>query len=215
MIEILYEDNHLIAVEKPAGLLTQPTNLQNESLETLVKAWIKEKYQKPGNVFLGIIHRLDKPVSGIVLFAKTSKALSRMNTSMRSREMQKTYSALVEGRPPKEKDTLEHFLIHDEHFAQISQANAPEAKLARLHYEVLHRKGNTTLLKINLETGRYHQIRAQCAAIGCPIVGDLKYGSHNPLPGKIIALHHNLLQFKHPITHTPVSIESPLPDYLS
>jgi len=208
-LDILYEDNHLIAVNKPAGLLTQPTDQNDTSLEGILKEWIKEKYNKPGKVFLGTIHRLDRPVSGIVLFAKTSKALSRLNASMRSREMHKTYHALVEGKPPKEKDTLEHHLRHDDYRAEVCRSDHPDAKHAKLHYKILKYNEQTTLLEVVLETGRYHQIRVQCAAMGCPIVGDAKYGSRKSLPGGIIALHHARLEFIHPVTHVKMCLEAP------
>jgi 23S rRNA pseudouridine1911/1915/1917 synthase len=217
--EILYEDNHLIVVNKPAGLLTQPTDLENDSLEVRVKAWIKKTYNKPGNVFLGVIHRLDKPVSGIVVFAKTSKALSRLNASIREREMVKTYYALVEGSPKKKQGTLEHYLKHDDYFASVCSPDDPSGKLARLHYEALKSSGDATLLKVVLETGRYHQIRCQCAAMGCPIVGDIKYGASKTahsgkyLPSGAIALHHGNLTLTHPVTKAELKIEAPLPAY--
>lgn len=211
--EVLYEDNHLLVVTKPAGLLTQSTELEQHSLENLAKAWLKEKYKKPFNVFLGVVHRLDKPASGIVLFAKTSKALSRLNEMIRSNDAIKVYCALVEGKPPKESGTLEHFLRHDDHRAYVSNKSDPEAKYARLHYDDIKQNENTTLLQILLDTGRYHQIRAQCAAIGCPIVGDVKYGSKRPLPNGVIALHHFRLQLIHPVTKAPLMFESPIPDY--
>ena len=220
-IDVLYEDNHIIAVNKPAGLLTQPTDLESDSLEIRVKAWIKEKYQKPGNVFVGVIHRLDKPVSGLVIFAKTSKALSRLNEAIRSREMQKTYCALVEGIPQKKQDTLTHFLKHDDHFSYIVNKNDPDAKLARLHYETLKTFEKTTLLQIILETGRYHQIRCQLAAIGHPIIGDRRYGAKKAqniladLPQNAIALHHTRLSLSHPVTKEVLTIEAPLPAYFS
>lgn len=218
-VEVLYEDNHLIAVNKPAGLLTQPTDLVNDSLEVRVKAWIKEKYNKPGNVFLGVIHRLDKPVSGIVIFAKTSKALSRLNASIREREMVKTYYALVEGVPHKKEGTLEHYLKHDDYAASVCSPKDPSAKVARLHYETLGTVGNAALLKIILETGRYHQIRCQCAAMGCPIVGDAKYGAGKDaraagtLPSGAIALHHGNLTLAHPVTKETLALAAPLPRY--
>lgn len=212
--EVLYEDNHLLVVTKPAGLLTQPTDTETYSLENLVKAWIKEKYQKPGNVFLGVVHRLDKPASGIVLFAKTSKALSRLNDMIRSKDAIKVYCALVEGKMPEESGTLVHFLRHDNHRAYVSNRADPEAKYACLHYDDIKSTGNTTLLQIVLETGRYHQIRAQCAAVGCPIVGDVKYGSSRSLEHGAIALHHFRLQLTHPVTRVPLSFEAPLPSIM-
>lgn len=210
--ELLFEDNHLLAVNKAAGVLTQPTDIQTESLETLLKSWLKEKYQKPGNVFLGIIHRLDRPVSGIVIFAKTSKALSRLNDAMRNREMRKTYLAIVEGKPPQEHGTLEHYLRHDEFRAEICQKNSPEAKIARLHYKTLKSAAQTTLLEVILETGRYHQIRAQFAAIGCPVAGDAKYGSTLNIPGGAIALHHARMELIHPVTRETLIIKAPAPN---
>lgn len=205
---VLYEDNHLLAVAKPAGLLTQPTDTESYCLENLVKAWIKEKYQKPGNVFLGVPHRLDRPASGIVLFAKTSKALSRMNDMIRARDVVKVYRALVEGRPPHESGTLVNFLKQDNHRAYVSDMSEPGSKYARLYYDELCHKDNTTLLQIILETGRYHQIRAQCAAMGCPIVGDVKYGSSIPFPNGTIALHHFRMQFQHPVTKASINLEN-------
>lgn len=211
---VLYEDNHILVVSKPAGLLTQPTELESRSVETTAKAWLKEKYQKPGNVFIGIVHRLDKAVSGIVLLAKTSKALSRLNSAIRAKESKKTYCALVEGAPPTTQGTLEHFLRHDDYRASISHAQDRQAKAARLHYQVVKRFPHTSLLHIDLETGRYHQIRAQCAAIGCPIVGDSKYGSTHHLPEGAIALHHMRLQITHPVTKQLLVFEAPLPTIL-
>lgn len=207
MLDVIYEDNHLIVVNKPAGLLTQPTDEEQDSLETQTKAWIKEKYQKPGNVFLGVVHRLDRPVSGLVVFAKTSKALSRLNESVRGKHVQKIYRALVEGKPSKNSDTLEHYLRHDDFRAYVSTKQDPEAKLARLHYEVLEEKGDCSLLQIELETGRYHQIRAQLAAMGYPIVGDSKYGSKKIFPKGIIALHHYRWSGEHPVTKDPITFE--------
>lgn len=210
MIEVLYEDNHLIAVNKPAGMLTQPTDDVSESLENEVKSWIKEKYQKPGNVFLGVVHRLDRPVSGIVIFAKTSKALSRVNATIRAREMHKTYCAVVHGHPNPEAATLTHYLLHGEHRAHVCREGAPGGKLARLHYKTLKTGNKQALIEINLETGRYHQIRAQFAAIGHPILGDMKYGSSAlPFNGEGIALHHSCLILEHPITKHSLRIESP------
>jgi 23S rRNA pseudouridine1911/1915/1917 synthase len=207
--EVLYEDNHLLAVIKPAGLLTQPTDTESYSLENLAKAWLKEKYQKPGNVFLGVPHRLDKPASGIVLFAKTSKALSRLNDMIRSRDVIKIYRAWVEGRPPHDSGTLDNFLRHDDYRAYVCMRSDPDAKFARLYYDELCQEGSRTLLQIILETGRYHQIRAQCAAMGCPIVGDQKYGSAASLPDGAIALHHFRLEFQHPVTRATVLLEAP------
>jgi len=207
--EILFEDNHLFVVNKPAGVLTQPSGTDQPSLEGICKQWIKEKHQKPGNVFLEAIHRLDKPVSGIVLFAKTSKALSRLQESMRNRKSKKIYIALVEGHLKESKGTLEHYLLHDDYRARIASQNEPEAKLARLHYSVLEHKEDDTRIEIELETGRYHQIRAQFSAIGHPIVGDKKYGSKVTFKNDSIALHHARLVIPHPITGALQTFESP------
>lgn len=208
-LEIIYEDNHLIAVNKPAGVLTQPTQNESESLETAVKQWLKEKYKKPGNVFLGVVHRLDRPVSGLVLFAKTSKALSRLNAELRNRQIKKIYHALIEGHPHLSEGTLEHYLKHNDYQADLSSENDKESKLARLHYKTLKRYKDAALLEITLETGRYHQIRAQCAAMGCPIIGDQKYGSHRHLSEGVIALHHFSLELEHPITKEKMLLEAP------
>lgn len=208
---LLYEDNHQLVVHKPAGLLTQPSGTDQESMESLAKTWIKTHYQKPGNVFLEAVHRIDKPVSGIVLFARTSKALSRLNVAMRDKQSHKMYLALVDGTLISPEGVLEHYLCHDEHQARISHKNDPNGKLARLHYRVRQQKHNHALLEIVLETGRYHQIRAQLAAIGHPIIGDNKYGSRQSFGGNAIALHHTLLQIPHPILGTPQRFESPCP----
>lgn len=212
--EILFEDNHLLVVNKPAGMLTQPDNTGQDSLEVLAKAWIKERDKKPGNVFLGTVHRLDKPVSGVVLFARTSKALSRLNEAMRNKQSHKTYLATVEGILTPPQGTLEHYLTHDSHQASISHQNNPEAKLARLHYKVVSQQDELTLLEIILETGRYHQIRAQLSAIGHPIVGDGKYGSRKRFREGAIALHHYRLQVPHPITGLLQTFEAPVPNHL-
>lgn len=208
MIEVLYEDNHLLAVNKPSGLLTQPSGTEQDSLEAQAKRWLKEKYQKPGNVFLEAVHRIDKPVSGIVLFAKTSKALSRLNESLREKRSEKVYQALVEGIPTPSEATLEHYLTHDDFQASLSTAKDPKAKLARLHYRIIEKRENGTLVEIALETGRYHQIRAQMAAIGCPIVGDTRYGAKK-IPGDKICLHHCRLSIPHPTTGEMITILAP------
>ena len=218
-VTILYEDNHIIAINKPAGLLSQPTDIESDSAETRVKAWIKEKYQKPGNVFCGVVHRIDKPVSGVLLLAKTSKALSRLNESMRSKEMQKTYHAIVEGHLKKKKDTLSHFLKHGDHSSLVSNQSDRDAKPARLHYETIKEFGKATLLEVLLETGRYHQIRCQFADIGHPVIGDKRYGAKKEqytlpnLPSNAVALHHIRLKLIHPVTKIPLCIEAALPSY--
>jgi len=210
----LFEDNHLLVLCKTAGLLTQPSGTDQDSLETQAKTWLKAKYAKPGNVFLEAVHRLDKPASGVVVFAKTSKALSRLNQSIRDKNAKKDYYALVEGTPKELEGTLEHYLIHDDFKASVVAKSHPNAKASRLHYRVVEKKKEGTLLAIDLETGRYHQIRAQLSAIGCPIVGDRKYGSEKVLVQKeAIALHHIRLTIAHPVTKEPVTFEAPLPGY--
>lgn len=208
-LEIIYEDNHLLAVNKPAGMLTQPSGTDQESVEALAKQWIKEKYQKPGQVFLEAVHRLDKPVSGVVLFARTSKALSRLNASMREKNTLKRYEAFVEGKLPSSEGTLEHYLVHDDYQASVVSKSNPQAKLARLHYRVLHVENHRSHVEVTLETGRYHQIRVQLAAIGSPIVGDKKYGSKIPWEKEGIALHHARLEIPHPITGEIVILNAP------
>lgn len=211
MIDIIFEDNHLLILNKPAGLLTEPSGTDQDSLLEQAKEFLKVKYKKPGNVFLGIVHRLDKPASGIVIFAKTSKALSRLNKSMRDRKFKKMYTTLVEGKLPFEEGVLENYLVHDDFRATVSTKSNPQAKYCKLTYQTIKKIGDLTLLEINLETGRYHQIRAQLANIGCPIIGDQKYGSNKRTALKdTIALQHTKLEMQHPITHEIMVFESAL-----
>ena len=206
--EVLYVDNHLALALKPCGMLTQPNG--GESLEGFLKDWIKKEYQKEGNVFLHAIHRLDRSVSGLVLFARTSKALSRLNEQSRLQEIQRIYIAEVEGILSKTEGQLDHFLIHGEHRALIGKQEDKGAKHARLFYKALKQKAHSTIIEIELETGRYHQIRAQFSAIGHPIVGDLRYGSISG-DGVSINLHCHKLLFQHPVTKEILSFESPAP----
>ncbi len=206
-LDILYEDNHILAVHKPAGLLTQPSGTDQDNLEIQCKAYLREKYHKPGNIFLEAIHRLDKPVSGIVVFARTSKALSRLQSSMRNKNCRKMYHALVEKTPYPLEGALEHALIHDDYKAVVVDPSHPQAKLARLTYRTKKKEGTYVLLEIELDTGRYHQIRVQLAAIGCPIVGDIKYGSKIALEGNKIALHHVSMQIEHPVSKEILTFE--------
>lgn len=208
-LEILYEDNHLFIVNKPAGLLTQPTKQEADSLETRAKLWIKEAANKPGNVFLHAIHRLDRPVSGAVTFAKTQKALERLNSAVREKQTIKRYLAWIENAPKTNVGTLENPLIHENYRAIVH----PSGKLARLSYRVLEKQPRKSLVEIFLETGRYHQIRAQFAHIGCPILGDAKYGSRTPFHENAIALHHDKLSLFHPTTKELIQVEAPLPSY--
>jgi 23S rRNA pseudouridine1911/1915/1917 synthase len=210
-IEVLYEDNHLIAVKKPAGFLTQGDETRDEDLMDEVKKYIKEKYQKPGNVFLGLLHRLDRPVSGIILFAKTSKGASRLSEQFRTHSIVKTYQAVVLGKPGKNRGTLIGYLRKDEN-KKISVITSNENdQLAELDYEVLKSNNQYSLLKIQLKTGRFHQIRAQLSNAGWPIVGDLKYGAKNPLPDKSIALAATNLSFLTATTQDEVNLSIPLP----
>lgn len=212
-MEILLEDNHLLAANKLAGMLTQASGTTDTNLEDLAKEWVKDRYQKPGAVFLHVVHRLDKPASGIVLMARTSKALSRLNAALRAKVPQKIYYALVCGTPQHADDTLEHYLTHESHHAEVVAAGALGASIARLRYQVITSQRGLTLVRIELETGRYHQIRAQMAAIGCPILGDLKYGGNAWQWPDRIALHHETLTFPHPITKQMVTVSAPLPSY--
>lgn len=185
-----YVDSHVLVADKPAGYLTQ--SAADPNLQDVLKAWVKERYKKPGNVFLEPIHRLDRPVSGLVIFARTTKALSRLQAALRAGQVKKIYRAEVEGKLPAAEGVLEHFLFHGEHRAVVVLANDPRAKRARLHYQVVA----PGVIEIELETGRYHQIRAQLGAIGCPIVGDSKYGAM--VQRQQIALSHERCEFPHP-----------------
>jgi len=212
--EPLYEDNHIIVVKKPANLLTQPDpEHEHISLEDKVKEYLKKKYEKKGNVFLHAIHRLDKEVSGLVLFAKSSKALSRLNEEMKKKEIERKYLALVEGKFERKKETLKHYLLHVHHVSEVAEKSNKNAKLAILDYEVLKEKkldGKTvSLVSITLETGRYHQIRSQFSIIHHPIVGDSKYGSS--IQSSSIWLHGYYLSFIHPVTKKEMEFEW-LPD---
>jgi len=197
MLNILYEDNHLIAVVKPVGILVQSDITGDRCLMDDVKEYLKEKYQKPGNVFLGLLHRLDRPVSGVILFAKTSKGASRLSEQIRDHKLQKIYHALVMGVPPKKQATLINWLIKDEkkNFVTVYDREVPNSQRAELDYELDKKIGKNSLLKIILKTGRSHQIRSQLAHIGCPIVGDVKYGAPSALPDSSIALCATSLTF--------------------
>ena len=208
----LFEDNHLLVLNKPAGLLTQPSGTEQDSLEGQAKALLKKRDQKPGNVFLEAVHRLDKPVSGVVVFGKTSKAVGRLNDSMRAKRTRKIYWALLEGSLPSDQGSLENFLFHDDFRAKVVDAAHPEGKMARLNYRVLQRKKELTLIEIELETGRYHQIRLQLGALGYPVWGDFKYGGRQPYEEGSIALHHRRIEIPHPITQAVMTFEAPLPD---
>jgi 23S rRNA pseudouridine1911/1915/1917 synthase len=215
-LKILYIDNHLIAVRKPAGILTQPDESGEVSLMDQVKDWIKMEYKKPGKVFLGLVHRLDRPVSGVVVFARTSKGASRLSEQFRQKTTKKIYQALVEGVPQPQQTSLKHYLRKEKSLkATVFPRPTPHAKEALLDYEVIETLSNTSLLDVHLRTGRFHQIRAQLSFIGHPIVGDKKYGAHSVLPEGQIALYAHRLIFKHPISKEEVSIQSPPPSIWS
>jgi 23S rRNA pseudouridine1911/1915/1917 synthase len=209
--DILYVDNHLLALNKPAGLVTQPSGAHEDSLESRAKDWVRQTYAKPGEAFLEAVHRIDRPVSGVVLFARTSKALSRLNESVRERDLRKLYWAVVEGSPDPAQGRLEHWLVHESHQARVVSAGTPGARLATLDYAVVRAQGGQTLLEILLHTGRYHQIRVQLARCGWPVLGDSRYGARTALPGGAIALHHRELTVDHPVKHEPLTFVAPCP----
>lgn len=212
--EILFEDNHCLAVLKPARVLTAGDETGDVSLLDLARDFLKQKYEKPGRVFLGLVHRLDRPVSGVVLFAKTSKAAARLSEEFRERRVEKIYQALVTGTVADRDGELVDWLIKDrtQNLVELAAPQAPGAKLARLRYRRLRAAGGHTLLEVRPETGRSHQIRVQLAAHGLPIVGDRKYGSERGLKGAI-ALHAATLTFEHPVRHEPVTVTAPLPGF--
>ena len=212
---VLYEDNHIIAVNKTCNEIVQGDKTGDTPLSETVKAYIKERYQKPGEVFLGVTHRLDRPTSGVVLFARTSKALTRLNEMFRSHEqIRKTYWAIVQGCPKQSEARLENYLTRNERLNKtfIAKPGDKEAKQAILSYRTLVRGEHYTLLEINLETGRHHQIRCQLAAIGCPVKGDLKYGARRSNPDGGISLHARKIEFIHPVKKEPICIVAPVPD---
>ncbi len=212
-IEVVYEDNHLLAINKPAGLLVQGDETGDKPLVEIAKEYIKEKLQKPGAVFLGVVHRLDRPVSGVVVFARTSKALSRMNELFRSRETQKIYWAVTDQKPNASEGTLVHWLLKDEKKNKTTSfiRQTPGALKAELHYKILASKSGRLLLEVQPVTGRSHQIRVQLASMGCAILGDVKYGSQFTTGDASIALHARSLQFIHPVKKEMTSIIAELP----
>lgn len=212
--QVLFEDNHIIIVNKIAGDIVQADVYDDKTLRDEVKEYIKEKYQKPGNVFLGVVHRIDRPVTGAVIFARTSKALARLNDMFRHRRLQKIYWAVVDQQPPKEEDYLVNFLRKEEskNKSYITSENHPEAVKAELSYKLLAASDRYFLLQVELFTGRHHQIRAQLAAIGCRIKGDLKYGFPRSNPDASIHLHARSLKFQHPVSKEEVSVVAPPPN---
>lgn len=221
---VLYEDNHIIAVNKTCNEIVQGDKTGDTPLSEIVKAYIKEKYNKPGEVFLGVPHRLDRPTSGVVLFARTSKALTRLNEMFKEKSklstvncqlsIKKTYWAIVQGAPKVPEARLENWLVRNEqqNKSYIAKLGTKDAKLAILTYKTLVRGDNYTLLEVNLETGRHHQIRCQLAAIGCPVKGDLKYGAKRSNPDGGICLHARQIEFVHPVSKQNICITAPVPD---
>lgn len=212
-LQVLYEDNHLIVVNKRAGDIVQGDKTGDKPLSDIVREYLKDKYQKPGDVFLGVVHRLDRPTTGIVLFARTSKALERMNELFKNRDTQKTYWAIVKNRPAKAQDTLVHYLKRNEktNTSRAFPKEVPGSKQASLDYKIIKELNNYCALEIDLHTGRHHQIRSQLSAIGSPIKGDLKYGFGRSNPDGGIHLHARRLSFLHPVKKEPVEIVAPPP----
>lgn len=212
-MEILYEDNHILAALKKPGEIVQGDKTGDIPMSEMVKQYLKEKYCKPGNVFCGVVHRIDRPVGGLVIFAKTSKALSRLNEMLRNGEIHKTYWALVEGKPEKQKATLENMLVADGRINKtfVSGTGNPEAKRAVLRYSTICRGERYTLLEIELLTGKKHQIRVQLSAAGHPIKGDLKYGARRSNRDGSISLLAKKIEFIHPVSKEHISLEAPVP----
>ncbi|MDF7825737.1 RluA family pseudouridine synthase [Pontiellaceae bacterium B12227] len=208
---IVFADNHLLAVNKPAGLLTQDSGTGLRNLEDWAREWVRVDKNKPGAVFLNAVHRIDKAVSGVVLFARTSKALKRLNEDIRKRNVKKVYHVLVEGMPKKPADKLVHWMLHENHRARIGKEGQKGAQQAVLNYRTLPMIGKFQCLEVDLETGRYHQIRAQLSSIGNPIAGDEKYGARTKSKGGDIALHSRELHLSHPTIKEPVKIVAPYP----
>ena len=212
-VQILYEDNHLVIANKRAGDITQGDKTGDTPLSDIVKEYIKKKFNKPGNVFLGVVHRLDRPTSGVIIFARTSKALERLNKMLREKTIDKTYWAIVKNQPKIADDTLINYLKKNpkNNKSSVFSKEIDGSKRAVLHYKTLKRLDNYSLLEIDLETGRHHQIRAQLSAIGSPIKGDLKYGFNRSNPNGSIHLHARRIQFTHPVSNQHIDITAPLP----
>ncbi|MFT5581291.1 MAG: 23S rRNA pseudouridine1911/1915/1917 synthase [Psychromonas sp.] len=213
-LEVLFEDNHLIVINKRSSDISQGDKTGDETLPDKIKAYWKEKYDKPGNVFCGVVHRLDRPTSGVIIFTRTSKALERLFKQFQARTIEKSYWALIEEKPSKKKDTLIHFLIRKEK-QNKSYANDIElanSKRAVLHYEHVSSSDNYHLLKVKLETGRHHQIRCQLSKMGYHIKGDVKYGARRANPDLSICLHARNIKFEHPVTKEEVNVTAPVPN---
>lgn len=210
---VVYEDNHILIVNKACGEIVQVDKTGDVSLEETLKIWLKEKYNKPGNIFLGVTHRLDRPVTGLVIFAKTSKVLPRLNEQFKNGEIHKTYWAVVKNQPKQEEGVLEHFLYRNEkqNKSYVCSADKPAAKKAMLHYKLIGKSDTFFLLEVELMTGRHHQIRCQLAEMGCPIRGDLKYGYPRSNTDGGISLHSRRVQFIHPVSGLEIDVTAPVP----
>ena len=213
-MEVIYEDNHIIIVNKQSWEIVQGDKTGDRPLSDIVKDYIKTKYQKPGAVFLGVVHRLDRPVSGLVVFARTSKALTRLNKMFAEGEVHKTYWAIVKNAPREAEGTLEHWLVRNEkqNKSYAYDKEKPNTKKAVLKYRIIGHSDNYTLLEVRLLTGRHHQIRCQLAAMGCPIKGDLKYGAPRSNPDGSISLMARRVEFVHPVSKETIIAEAPIPD---
>lgn len=213
-MEVVYEDNHLLVVNKAPGEIVQGDKTGDTPLVETLKLWLKEKYAKPGNVFCGVVHRLDRPVGGLVIFAKTSKALSRLNEMFRNGEVNKTYWAITRNLPPKEEDTLTHYITTTErnNKSYASLIEKKGSQKAVLKYRHIASTDRYHLLEVNLLTGRKHQIRVQLSAIGCPIKGDLKYGDKRSNPDGSISLMSHRIEFTHPVSGNKIDVTAPVPD---
>lgn len=213
-LQVLHEDNHIIVINKRVGDIVQGDKTGDKPLSEVVKEYIKDKYNKPGEVFLGVVHRLDRPTTGIVVFAKTSKALTRLNELFSNRETQKTYWAVVKNKPAKKEDNLIHFIKRNEknNTSKAHSNEVPDSKRASLDYKIIKELNNYFALEINLHTGRHHQIRSQLSSIGCPIKGDLKYGFDRSNPDGGIHLHARKLVFIHPVSKELLTIVAPSPE---
>lgn len=212
-MKVLYEDNHIIVINKASGEIVQGDKTGDASLCDILKQYLKEKYNKPGNVFVGLPHRLDRPVSGVVVFAKTSKALERLNEMFRTGAVKKIYWAITKETPQPAEGTLSHWIVRNEKMNKsfAYKKEVKEGKHAILDYRALRCSQNYTLVEVELKTGRHHQIRCQLSAIGCPIKGDLKYGAKRSNPDGSISLHARKVEFIHPVSKQPISIEAPVP----
>lgn len=211
---VVYEDNHIIVVNKTSSEIVQGDKTGDTPLSETVKQYLKKKYNKPGNVFIGVTHRLDRPVSGLVVFAKTSKALPRLNEMFRNGEVKKTYWAIVKECPKETEGELVHYLVRNEkqNKSYAYDKEVKDSKKAILHYKLIGHSQNYYLLEVDLKTGRHHQIRCQLAKMGCPIKGDLKYGSPRSNPDGSICLHARTVQFVHPVSKEQIELTAPVPE---